>query len=74
MTVSRVISLNLCRPLDGIDSNVCDQVILIHRHDQNQLLKKGNLVELLPGSNGLVMTQKWSCNDSFFAIFSLLSC
>ena len=60
MTVSRVISLNLCRPLDGIDSNVCDQVILIHGHDQNQLLKKGNLVELLPGTyhNGLVMTQK----------------
>ena len=30
---------------------------VIHGHDQNQLLNKGNLVELLLGSNGLVMTQ-----------------
>ena len=70
MTVSRVISLNLCRPLDGIGSSVCDQVIVIHGHDQNQLLKKGNLVELLPGSNGLVMTQKWPCNDFFCNILA----
>ena len=70
MTVSRVKSLNLCRPLNGIDSSVCDQVIVIHGHDQNQLLNKDNLVELLPGSNGLVMTQKWSCNDSFCNILA----
>ena len=49
--------MNLCRPLGGTDSNVCDQVIVIHGHNQNQLLNKGNHVELLPGSNGLVMTQ-----------------
>ena len=57
--ISRAISLNLCRLLDGIDNIVCDQVTLIHGYNQNQLLKKGNLIELPPGSyqNGLVMTQ-----------------
>ena len=55
-----------------MDSSVCDQVILIHGHDQNQLLNKGNLIELLPGSNGLVMTQN-GLVMTFFAIFSLLS-
>ena len=44
LVASIAVSLNLCWLLDGIDSTVCDQVMLIHRHDQIQLLKRGILI------------------------------